>query len=182
MRSNSVSAIPGNLAQQSSLAAADRQQFLLFRLQPDLTAAIDLDRVTELVNIPLDRIVPMPHLPPAVMGVYNWRGEILWIVDLGRLVLLNGGRSPRHYRSLQPTIVISNTTAGTTTLIGLLVDEIAEIEWCETEQIQALTPDRLQQTLSKWLAGYWRSAMTGAELPIFDGQAIFNCAELDANV
>ncbi len=182
MRANLVNAIPGNLAEQSSLATADRQQFLQFRLQPDLTAAIDLDRVTELVNIPLDRIVPMPHLPPAVMGVYNWRGEILWIVDLGQLVGLNNGRSPRHYRSLQPTIIISNTTAGTTTSIGLVVAEIAEIEWCETAQIQALTPDCLQQTLSSWLVGYWKSTMTGAELPIFDGQAIFNCTELAAKV
>ncbi len=181
MSANSVSENPTNLA---------RQQLLRFRLQPDLAAAIDLDRVTELVNIPLDshaerlrqRIVPMPHLSPAVMGVYNWRGEILWIVDFGRLLGLSAAGSPRHYRSLQPTIVVSNTTGGETHAIGLVVEEIAEIEWYETAQIQPPTPDRHHQTLSSWITGYWRSTTTGEEVTIFDGQAIFNCADLHANV
>ena len=56
-------------------------------------ALIEIELVTELVNILVDRVVPMPHLPPAVMGVYNWRGEILWIVDLAMLL---GGGSPRR--------------------------------------------------------------------------------------
>ena len=46
-----------------------QQQFLRFQLQPGVMALMEIDLVTELVNIPNDRIVPMPHLPPAVMGI-----------------------------------------------------------------------------------------------------------------
>ena len=92
-----------------------RQQFLKFYLQSNLSLVIAIqqsksvnERVTELMNIPIDRVVPMPHLPSAVMGVYNWRGEILWIVDFSRLLGLKIERSPHYNRSLKPMIVLSN--------------------------------------------------------------------------
>jgi positive phototaxis protein PixI len=176
MSANSVSEHLANLVRPL------QQQLLRFRLHPDLAAAIDIDCVTELINIPVDRVVPMPHLPPAVMGVYNWRGEILWIADFGKLLGLNAPQSARHSRSLQPTIVVSNLAAGTTMTIGLMVAEIEEIEWCETAQIQAPTPDLLPQSLSSWVTGSWRSTITGEEVTIFTSQSIFNSADLHANL
>ena len=81
-----------------------RQQFLRFQLQPSvpdrvapLSWSIEIDRVTELVNLPIDRVVPMPQLPPAVMGVYNWRGEILWIIDLATFLGVNDPTAPRRH-------------------------------------------------------------------------------------
>jgi positive phototaxis protein PixI len=91
----------------SSLESRTDRQFLRFQVYPNLMALIEIEVVTELLNILIDRVVPMPHLPPAVMGVYNWRGEILWIVDLA--MLLGTVSSSRRYRSLQPTIILTST-------------------------------------------------------------------------
>jgi positive phototaxis protein PixI len=159
-----------------------QQQFLQFQLQANLMAAIELDLVTELVNIPSDRIVPMPHLPPAVMGVYNWRGEILWIVDLGKL--LGTKNATRRERSLQPTIIL---TSGAITedrqprIIGLVVDEIAEIEWLDLDLIRSPVPIDIHPEFANWASGVWMSAASKNCL-VLDGQKIFDCKDFHPNV
>ncbi len=185
MSLNLVSNHPTDLAGQS------QQQLLRFGLQPDLTAAIEIvgvaaqgeNRVTELVNIPLDRVVPMPHLPPTILGVYNWRGEILWIVNFVTLLGLNpASNAPQHYRSLQPTIILTNVTrTGNSMAIGLVVDRIDEIEWCQPDLARSVPANALEAALATWTKGYWRSA-TSDRLLLFDGQTIFDRAELHANI
>lgn len=184
--------------------ARTQQQFLRFVFQPDLMVLIELDarnqsndgvevrqQVTELVNIQIDRVVPMPHLPPAVMGVYNWRGEILWVVDLAMLV--GTASSIGRYRSLQPMVILTDTEDGdfggssrlrTSQLaaaqenrpersIGLVVDEIAEIEWYELDSIRDPEPtDLIPAELLGWLRGVMEST-TGENFLVLDGQAIF---------
>jgi positive phototaxis protein PixI len=187
MSLNLINKHPTDLDRQS------QQQLLRFRLQPDLTAAIEIfgvtnraeNRVTELVNIPLDRVIPMPHLPPAILGVYNWRGEILWIVNFVTLLGLKpapGMSAPYHYRSLQPTIVLTNvTSSGNSMAIGLVVDRIDEIEWCRPDLAGSESPHSLETELAPWTKGYWRST-AGDRLLVFDGQTIFDRSELHSDI
>jgi positive phototaxis protein PixI len=179
----------------------DRQaacQFLRFHLRPNFRAllqianlsvdAVDVTqqaRVSELMNIPIDRVVPIPHLPTAVMGVYNWRGEVLWIVDLAVLLDLTPDRVDavdRHrslYRTLHPTISISSAVdnAGEYRTIGLVVDEIADIEWYEPESISA----SVDRSRTPWASG-WARSTTGEKLAILDGRVIFEASNLHADL
>jgi positive phototaxis protein PixI len=156
------------------------QQFLRFQLQPNLMALMEIDLVTELVNIPIDRVVPMPHLPPAVMGVYNWRGEILWIVDLAILLGVTG--SPLRTRSLQPTIMLANGVKnGDRKTIGLVVDEIAEIEWFDLDLIQSPVPTNIHPEFSRCVSGLLVSA-TGENFLVLDRQSIFSQSDLHAKL
>jgi positive phototaxis protein PixI len=199
---------------QSSLdesADLTHQQFLIFQIHPPLVTSlahldyatgtpvttdeasmsvkpllwsIEIDRVTELINIPIDRVVPMPHLPPAVMGVYNWRGEILWIVDLATLLGVKTTRSSPRYRNLQPTIVLTSAPTSEDRqqkTIGLVVDEIAEIEWCDLDLIQSPRSNDVYPEFSKWARGLWVSA-PGESFLVLDGQAIINQADFHADV
>jgi positive phototaxis protein PixI len=159
-----------------------QQQFLRFQIQPSLMALMEIELVTELVNIPSDRIVPMPHLPAAVMGIYNWRGEILWIVNLATLIgaSLPQGRS----RSLQPTIILSTGVTPEDRLqktVGLVVDELDEIEWFDLDSIQSPIPDHLYPEFSKWANGLWISA-TGENFLRLDGQKILTGADFNTDV
>ncbi len=176
------------LSSNGNLPIDDRQnrhQFLKFYLQSNLPIVIAIqqgegvkERVTELMNIPIDRVVAMPHLPSAVMGVYNWRGEILWIADLARLLELTP-QTPQRTRILQPTIVISNVTpTGALKTLGLVVDAIADIEWYEPHLAPHLPP---HPALAPWLKGYWRS-ISGEILPELDAQVLLDRAELHADL
>ena len=176
----------------------DLRQFLRFHLQPNFTAVVEIDhrgstlcvgaastlaiRVTELINMPIDLVVPIPHLPPAVMGVYNWRGEILWVVDLGILLGLTDCITT-HHRNLQPTIAISSaaTTGSEAKTIGLVVDEISDIEWYQPELIVKPITDSSNPELYRWIKGYVVSAV-GEKLAILDVQAIIEHADLHAEI
>jgi positive phototaxis protein PixI len=158
------------------------QQLLKFQLQPSLMALIEIDLVTELVNMPIDRVVPMPHLPPAVMGVYNWRGEILWIVDLAMLLGLK--RSPLRDRSLQPTIILTCKATGEDReqkIVGLVVDEIAEIEWFDLNLIQSPKSANIYPEFSSWASGLLGSA-SGENLLVLDGRSIVTKSNFHADV
>ncbi len=161
-----------------------RRQFLRFQLQPSapdrvapLGWSIEIDQVMELVNIPIDRVVPMPQLPPAVMGVYNWRGEILWIVDLATLLEVSLPTTPRRHRSLEPLMIVNSAADNHPSVehqqqpIGLMVDEISEIEWCNLELIKSDLPVNINPKLSKWVTGSWASS-TGEHLPILNSKVI----------
>lgn len=157
-----------------------QQQFLQFRLQPDLIAAIELDLVTELLDIPLDRVLPMPHLPPSVMGVYNLRGEMLWIFDFKSLIGLNINKSDHNFQCIKPTIILSSVSADQELVsIGLLVGEIDEIKWYETELIQDPIIDKLPLELSSWVKGCWSKSI-GEEILILDGEVIFDRTSIQA--
>jgi positive phototaxis protein PixI len=205
---NILNAASNNHARRSSSiveSAPTQQQFLRFTIKPDLVALIEIEahtqprrqQVTELLNIPLDRVVPMPHLPPTVMGVYNWRGEILWIVDLAKLLGLD--TATRNDRSLCPTIVLASIVDGdlspgaaenrfgkadamrTVSTIGLVVDAIAEIEWYSLETTHLPAPERIYSELLPWSRGVWQS-VTGENLLVLDGRSILDRADLHADV
>jgi positive phototaxis protein PixI len=175
-----------DLNPESSLVMSNLQQFLRFQIQPfdsahdkpNLMALMEVNLVTELVNVPIDRVVPMPHLPPAVMGVYNWRGEILWIVDLA--MLLGTRTSLLRTRSLQPTIIVSNAIkneARQQRTVGLVVDEIAEIEWCDLEEIDSILPTDIHPQFSRWTSGLWQAA-NGESFLVLNGDKILNEADV----
>ena len=137
----------------------NRHQFLKLAIQPDVMAIVAIECAIELMNIPVDRVVPMPHLPPAVRGVYNWRGEILWIVDLA--VLLGLGASERD-RKFQPTVVLSSSSQADVGLadrgsqpqsskktIGFIVEEIIGIELCQLDLSSGTLPAPLDSELAK---------------------------------
>ena len=159
-----------------------QQQFLRFQPQSGLMALMEIDLVTELVNIPIDRVVPMPHLPAAVMGIYNWRGEILWIVNLATLIGASrpGGRS----RSIQSTIILASGVTPEDrlqTTVGLVVDQIDEIEWFDLDSIHSPVPDHIYPEFSKWANGLWVSA-TGENFLKLDGQRIFAGANFHSDI
>ena len=66
-------------------AADTRQAFLRFRLGQDW-ALLPLVQATEIVQLSPTEILPVPTMPDWLLGVQNWRGEMLWAIDLSRMV------------------------------------------------------------------------------------------------
>lgn len=59
---------------------ADRRKNLVGFTIAGVNYAVDIARVREIIN-PLP-IVPIPHAPPAVLGVADHRGEVLPVLDV----------------------------------------------------------------------------------------------------
>lgn len=159
------------------------QQFLRFHLLPDTTALLPVYQMTEVLTISLNQIVPIPHMPAWIVGVYNWRGEILWIVDLGHLIGLASIHQQTLRRLTYTTIVIHATQQGVgrqrlgnrltgRKMLGLVVTQVEDMEWCDTNLIQAPLPASVSPELAPFLRGYWMKS-NGEMLHILDGESIF---------
>ncbi|NMG76938.1 chemotaxis protein CheW [Aromatoleum diolicum] len=94
--------------------------FLLFQLGND-RYALDTGQVTEV--LPLVRLKQIPQAPPAVAGVFDFRGEPVPVVDLSQMAL---GR-PAHCR-LSTRIILAHypDTNGEQRLLGLIAERVTE--------------------------------------------------------
>lgn len=72
------------------------EQFLRLYLDSETGALLPITQLTEVLNVPCSQVMPIPHMHSWMMGVYNWRGEILWLVDLAHLV----GITPLYQQAL----------------------------------------------------------------------------------
>jgi positive phototaxis protein PixI len=154
----------------------DQEQFLRFFLVPDTTLLLPVQQLTEVLTIPIGTIVPIPHLPPWVMGVYNWRGKILWMLDLGHLL----GLIPWHQQQINSenytAIVLesannSDSESTEKKVLGAIVNRIEEIEWCSVSKLQSPPANTVNSSLLPFLQGYWLKD-NGEMLIVIDGEAI----------
>lgn len=131
------------------------EQFLRISLVPDTKMMLSLAQVTEVLKIPVEKIVPIPQMPPWTMGVYNWRGEILWIVDLGHLVGLTPWYQQNYAKSNHQAVVIHSGTKNTGQKLGLVVNQAEDIELCNPDLIESPPASSISMELAPFLRGYW---------------------------
>lgn len=156
----------------------DRQeeQFLRFHLEPETKIMLPIEQVTEVLKIDVGNIVPIPQMPSWVMGVYNWRGEILWIVDLGHLIGLNSWYQQENNTKDHTAVVLSHKSKSdkknkSQTSLGLVMTRVEDIEWCNTNLIQSPPASAITSALAPFLRGYWVKP-DGQIILVLDGDAI----------
>jgi len=131
------------------------EQFLRCYLVPDALVMLPVSELTEVLKIPVGQITPIPHLPAWVMGVYNWRGEILWMVDLGHLIGLTPWSQQAVSTSSYTAAILSVTDGTERQTLGLVVTQVQDIELCDPGQIQSPPPSAITPELAPFLQGYW---------------------------
>lgn len=153
------------------------EQFLRFHLAPDLTALLPIQQLTEVLTVPIGRIVPIFNMPAWVMGVYNWRGEILWMVDLNHLVGLTPWYQQTSSVAVHKAVVLhvrSQQVASTrvkSQMLGVVVSRVEDIESCNPDWIQPPPSSGVPPELVRFLRGYWLKS-NGEMLVVLDGEAI----------
>ncbi|MGF1517447.1 MAG: chemotaxis protein CheW [Nodosilinea sp.] len=65
---------------------APEATFLQITLDGDLPLLLPGTNLVEIMKLPLGQVVPMFQMPPWVVGLYNWRGDLLWVADGGHFV------------------------------------------------------------------------------------------------
>lgn len=150
---------------------AAQTQFLRFYFTAHETAVMPLEGIKEILKVPREAILPVPRMPSSVLGVYNCRGEILWLVDLGIQIGLGNSLSsysgssnssslafgqpdsslrPTRSRQILTTIVIE---AGYQAM-GLVVPEVLDIESHPLQQIQPAPPNLFSPQLLPFIQTY----------------------------
>ncbi len=92
--------------------------FIIFRVGGD-TLAMDVERVVEVV--PLLTVRTVPHVPDFVLGVMNYRGTAVPVIDLS---MLHCGKPSRQVLSTRIVIVRFGGPEGTERMIGLAGERV----------------------------------------------------------
>ncbi|MBD2387159.1 chemotaxis protein CheW [Cylindrospermum sp. FACHB-282] len=128
-----------------------KQKFLSFNLGVRDTAVISLQHITEILQVSLSEVCGVPQMPNCVLGIYSWRGEMLWLVDLEEMLgyppLLQGS----NFLSRMMTIVLESEGK----YLGILVRQLMDIEWLDTQQMKLPDAELFYPGMAPFLQGYY---------------------------
>lgn len=159
------------------------KQFMQISLDSETPILLSVLHLVEILTVATNHVVPMFQLPPWVMGVYNWRGRILWIADLNHLLGLSPWYQQKNYMSKHTIIVlkgesISTLSDGSEPFLGLVVNQIHDIVVCDPNDIQPITDLDVAETMRPFLDGYWTEE-TGQLHWILNGKAVLKTLAAD---
>jgi len=94
--------------------------FLLFELGKD-RYALDVRQIAEV--LPLVGVKEIPQAPPAIAGLFNYRGAAVPVIDLSELTM---GRPSVQRLSTRIVLVHYPDDAGRTRLLGLIAEKATQ--------------------------------------------------------
>lgn len=127
--------------------------------------AIPAAGVREVMSVYLDRITPIPNASPFFLGTYNWRGQVIWIADLGQFlgdrVLVNTDRNEISLLIVEDRDLV----------MGFAVEGVANTEWLDIDRI--VSDASLPPAMSGFVRGVYITAdPEQSELRLLDRVAI----------
>lgn len=118
------------------LPLENRQRLLRLPLGPQDNVVVPLEQITEVIRVEIAEILPVPETSPWVLGICDWRGEMLWIVDLCSFV-----RYPSPFHSEQsPTALMVMVVQVDHQSIGIGVQQINDVELHDLQHLQPVIP------------------------------------------
>lgn len=142
-------------------------QFLSFNLTGEMQAMLPTEQLSEILTIEPNQIVPIFDLPSPIMGVYNHRGEVLWIIDLAYFLDLEPLFS-QPYRSPYSVLILHQGNK----VIGLVIGQVGQLVLYSEAQIQSMPASHLPPKLSFCFKGEKRNP-DGKKILVLDGEKIF---------
>ena len=143
----------------SSLSQS-RQKFVIFKLGDKRKAAILVANISEVFKISLSSILLVPEVPACVLGIYNWRGEMLWWIDLEHLLGFEPIAVGKNALSTHMAIVIQAQGK----YLGLLVRELIDIEFLDRQKMNPPGVGLFSPQLLPFLQGYFMDDHGGSIL------------------
>ncbi|MBD2357189.1 purine-binding chemotaxis protein CheW [Tolypothrix sp. FACHB-123] len=128
-----------------------KQKFLSFNLGTNDLAVINLQHIAEVLQISLTEICGVPQMPNCVLGIYNWRGEMLWLIDLEEMLGYPPLLQSNNVVAKMMAIVLENDGK----YLGLLVRQLTDIEWLDTEKMKAPSAELFYSAISPFVEGYY---------------------------
>ncbi|MUG97522.1 chemotaxis protein CheW [Scytonema sp. UIC 10036] len=102
-------------------------KLLRFPLGSKNSALLPLEQVTEVIKVNRVDILPIPEMPNCILGICNWRGEMLWLIDLNHLI----SYAAPIIATPMAIVVQVNQKA-----VGLVVERVDDVELHDLEQLQ----------------------------------------------
>lgn len=143
----------------------NEEKFLRFQLGEEGIALLPLNVIKQVMQVSVAEILTVPQMPSCVLGIYNWRGEMLWMVDIGKFMgfpnLTTGG-----LENLMAIVIQVQEQ-----YLGLVVQRINDIELHDANQINMPSLGLFPPEILPYLQGYLMGANKEV-LMVLNGDAI----------
>jgi purine-binding chemotaxis protein CheW len=148
------------------IGSRDGELCLRFDVPSGNEFALAASGVREVMSVYLDRITPIPNASPFFLGTYNWRGQVIWVADLGQFlgdqILVNNDRTEVSILIVEDQELV----------MGFAVHTVANTEWLNVNQNLA-TDRELPAAMSAFVKGVYATSGTDTqELRLLDQVAI----------
>ncbi|HEY9644097.1 MAG TPA: chemotaxis protein CheW [Coleofasciculaceae cyanobacterium] len=128
------------------------QQFLRFSVGHD-TALLPLEQITEILQINVMTILPVPETSSCVWGVCNWQGKLLWLVDLDALLGYSPQLQQEPFFQQEPIVLMVMVVQLNQQTLGLGVQQVGDIEFHPLQKLQPPTPGLFPPKLQPFVLG-----------------------------
>lgn len=128
---------------------SDRTEYLTFFVRGE-EYAIGLRRVREVIAF--DEITRIPHMPPAIRGVTNVRGQVVPVIDLA--IKLHGSETIPDSRTC--VVLVETIVDGAPTCLGLITETVGQVLALTAEDVMP-PPSFGVPIRTEFLAGMGRS-------------------------
>ncbi|NER23530.1 MAG: chemotaxis protein CheW [Symploca sp. SIO1B1] len=143
-----------------------RQRLLHFPLSKEESGLLPLEQITEIIRLNWVDILPVPEMSSCILGIGNWRGEMLWLVDLKELVgCIPLSKSGQMLASPVAIVIEVNNHP-----LGLVVEQVNDIELHDLQQLQPATAGTFSPKLLPFILG----SLPGVGGIVLDVTAITN--------
>jgi positive phototaxis protein PixI len=124
---------------------------LSFQLGEKDTAVVSLDQITEVLPVSLGEVCSVPQMHPCVLGIYNWRSEMLWLVDLDQMF----GYNQTFVRSNLGATIMAVVVQIQGKYLGFVVHKLLEIESLDTMRMNPPDTTLFNSQISRFVKGYF---------------------------
>ncbi|MEC4986254.1 MAG: chemotaxis protein CheW [Oscillatoria sp. PMC 1068.18] len=133
-----------------------KEKFLSFRLTEAETALLPLKQIAGVTKISLNEILPVPDLPSSILGICNWRGEMLPLLDLAAELGFQSAINQGKIWETTLFIVLEVEKR----ILGLVVADVNDLELHDPETIQAPPAGLFPKEILPLLQGYLPESRT----------------------
>jgi positive phototaxis protein PixI len=82
------------------------KSFLSIELTDNTKALLPIDQLVEILSIEWEKFIPIPETDNSVIGVFNWRQNITWLIDLPIFLGLSSIKSQMNNRLKLDIVVV----------------------------------------------------------------------------
>ncbi len=147
-------------------------QFISLEVTKTLEVILSTRELDEVITLDYRTILQIPGMQTVVAGVFQWHGEILWLVDIAYLMGFQPLLSTGYYQQKFRVVKVKFRDS----YLAILVQKVGKLINIESQEISAGKPQKINSVVEEFIRGTWTNS-AGEKKMILDIEAIIEYIE-----
>ncbi len=147
-------------------------QFISIEVTKTLQVILSTRELDEVITLEHRKILQIPGMPTVVAGVFQWQGEIIWLIDLAYLMGFEPLLSTGYYQQKLRVVKVKFRDS----YLALLVEKVGNLIDIESKDISVAKTQKTNSLVEKFIQGTCTNS-AGEKKMILDIEAIIEYIE-----